>query len=124
MLAVALTSVVPESMASTVWSALVRRWWTPGVSGTPPGKVEGLGEVFALDPELVLAGNVAGVVADLECGDDDGADGPGFWLLCLGGEANTKTNAEGAKAAEVRGGVRWGLSAHGLAPALFEVLSV
>ena len=47
------------------------------------GEVEDFVEVLALDPELVLAGDVSGVVADLEGGDDDGADGPG--LGCLGG---------------------------------------
>jgi hypothetical protein len=79
------------------------------------GEVEGFVEVLALDPELVLAGGVAGVVADLKGGDDDGADGPG--LLRLGGEREAKAtaNAEDAKDAEVRGGGRdtWAADAHG-----------
>jgi hypothetical protein len=55
-----------------------------GGVGDASGEVEGLGEVLALDPELVLAGDVAGVVADLEGGDDDGADGPGLGGLGVG----------------------------------------
>jgi hypothetical protein len=37
-------------------------------------------EVFALDPVLVLAGSVAGVVADLEHVDDDDFDFDGLLL--------------------------------------------
>jgi len=48
-----------------------------GAAGSS-GEGEGLGEVLALDPELEFSGGVAGVVADLEGGDDDGADGPGL----------------------------------------------
>jgi hypothetical protein len=62
---VALTNVVPESMPSTVWSLLVREF-------------QGFVEVFTLDPELILAGGVAGVGTDLEGDHDDGADGPGL----------------------------------------------
>jgi hypothetical protein len=77
-----------------------------GGVGDAAGEVERFVEVLALDPELVLAGGVARVVADLKGGDDDGADGPG--LLCLSAERKTKAtaNAEDAKDAEVRGGGR------------------
>jgi len=88
-----------------------------GRVGDAAGKVEGFIEVLALHPELVLAGDVAGVVADLKGDDDDGADGPG--LLCLSTERKTTANAEDAKDAEEReGGGRDTLSvgAHGGAP--------
>ncbi len=50
--------------------------------------------MLALDPELVLAGGIAGVGADLEGGDDDGADGPGLGGLGVGGAScEAKTNA-------------------------------
>jgi hypothetical protein len=42
------------------------------------GEGQDLGEVLALDPVLVLAGDVAGVGADLEHGDDDDLDLDGF----------------------------------------------
>jgi hypothetical protein len=70
--------------------------------------------MLALDPELVLAGGVAGVVADLEGCDDDGADGPGLlWLLGLDGKATA--NAEYAKDAKGCGCGRdtWAADAHG-----------
>jgi len=60
--------------------------------------------VFALDPELVLARYVAGVVTDLEGGDDYGADGPGFGGgLGVGdgseGQEQATANAEDAECA-------------------------
>jgi hypothetical protein len=78
-----------------------------GGVGDAAGEVERFVEVLALDPELVLAGGVARVVADLKGSDDDGADGPGL-LWSLGVERKTKAtaNAEDAKDAEVRGGGR------------------
>jgi hypothetical protein len=81
------------------------------------GEVERFVEVFALHPELVLAGDVAGVVADLKGDDDDGADGPGL-LLCMEGRTKANANAEDIKDAEERGGGRdtESVDAHGGAP--------
>jgi hypothetical protein len=58
------------------------------------GEGQGFGEVLALDPELELSGYVAGVVADLEGGDDDGADGPGLFGR-LGEERDGQERGEG-----------------------------
>jgi hypothetical protein len=79
--------------------------------------------VLALDPELVLAGGVAGVVADLKGGDDDGADGPGFG--CLGLETKATANAKDAQGR--KGAPRRDMEdsgAHGLLLRVAEVWSV
>jgi hypothetical protein len=72
--------------------------------------------MLALDPELVLAGGVAGVVADLKGGDDDGADGPGLlWGLRVERKAKATANAKDAevRGGDVGGGDTWAADAHG-----------
>jgi hypothetical protein len=73
-----------------------------GREGGAGGEVEGLGEVLALDPELGFAGDVAGVVADFEGGDDDGADGPGSGVGVLLGEGSGEGKGSQEEQAEPR----------------------